>query len=462
MSDVLIFAGTSEGKEIALELASYSIPVDVCVATEYGKEVLPDSPFIQVFEGRMNLDQMKAFYKEHGTKIIIDATHPHAKLVSQTIQKSTNLPVLRYTRSLPERDVYCTYVSSVEECIETLKTTSGMIFLSTGSKDLHLFAKEYKERIVVRTLPSVDSLQLCKEAGIEGKQIIAMQGPFSKDMNVLQLKEKKASILVMKESGKTGGQDTKIEAAKELGIPCIVIASPQEKSLSKKEVLDSVCKVVGKPLQSHISIFLIGIGMGNLDTLTIQAKNEIDKCQVLFGAKRMLENFNSKKRFPYYRAEDIIPILKELQERISGTIFVGILFSGDTGFFSGGQALLKELKTLDNCSIQVLPGISSIQYLASQIQIPWQDLEIVSFHGVKNWKEKCLKLLQNEKSFFFISSGRSTIQEIGNMDFSKYDLFVGYQLSYSQQWVRKLNNQDCLSLQEEGLYCGIFLRKESV
>ena len=63
-----------------------------------------------------------------------------------------------------------------ESCVQALTDTSGNILLTTGSKELAVFAP-LKERLFVRVLPGLESIGLCEKAGIRGKQILAMQGP---------------------------------------------------------------------------------------------------------------------------------------------------------------------------------------------------------------------------------------------------------------------------------------------
>ena len=84
-----------------------------------------------------------------------------------------------------------------------------------------------------RELHIEDSFNVIKnilDLGYPLKNIICMQGPFSKDMNTATLKHIKAEFLVTKDTGKTGGFDEKLEAAKSAGAELIVIGRPEEKS----------------------------------------------------------------------------------------------------------------------------------------------------------------------------------------------------------------------------------------
>ena len=90
---IVLFAGTSEGRRLALHCAAEGRQVIVCVATEYGEQVLPDDENIRVHCGRMDEQEMHDFLRQEqmqpGTEhvTVIDATHPYAVLVSQTLQK---------------------------------------------------------------------------------------------------------------------------------------------------------------------------------------------------------------------------------------------------------------------------------------------------------------------------------------------------------------------------------------
>ncbi|MFC2662105.1 MAG: precorrin-6A/cobalt-precorrin-6A reductase, partial [Eubacterium sp.] len=84
------------------------------------------------------------------------------------------------------------------------------------------------ERLYPRVLPTVKSIQLCEEAGIPRKNIIAMQGPFSTAMNCCILRDYDISYMVTKESGRQGGLFQKIEAAEECGVQLLMIRRPEE------------------------------------------------------------------------------------------------------------------------------------------------------------------------------------------------------------------------------------------
>ena len=88
MSKILIFAGTTEGRLLAEILDSNKIECDVCVATEYGSQMIKPTDYIVVHEGRLDAEAMKNLYIKANCDIVIDATHPYASVVTATIKES--------------------------------------------------------------------------------------------------------------------------------------------------------------------------------------------------------------------------------------------------------------------------------------------------------------------------------------------------------------------------------------
>ena len=83
-----------------------------------------------------------------------------------------------------------------------------------------------RERCYPRVLPSVSSLEACQAAGFPPKQIIAMQGPFSAELNRAVIRQLDISVLVTKESGAAGGFEEKCAAARDTGCRLIVVERP--------------------------------------------------------------------------------------------------------------------------------------------------------------------------------------------------------------------------------------------
>ena len=107
------------------------------------------------------------------------------------------------------------------------------ILITTGSKELTPYTQipDFAARCYVRALPTVEALEKCQVLGFRRDHLILMQGPFSEEMNVAQLRYADAGYLVTKASGETGGFPEKCEAALALGVEVICVGRPKEVSI---------------------------------------------------------------------------------------------------------------------------------------------------------------------------------------------------------------------------------------
>lgn len=223
---ILLLGGTSDSLEIPKGLNQAKLTYFLSVVSDYGAE-LAKKVAANVHQGRLDAAGLEAFIKEHDIKLVIDATHPFATEVSRTaIQAAENqqLPYLRFERpSLIPEDAIT--VTSIQQACEAALKFSGKIYLTTGSKNLHLFLDYLpKERVVARVLPTAEVLTLTEKLGLQADQIEAIKGPFSTELNQALLDHNQAGVLITKESGTAGGFAEKLAACKLNNIPAIVIA----------------------------------------------------------------------------------------------------------------------------------------------------------------------------------------------------------------------------------------------
>lgn len=122
-----------------------------------------------------------------------------------------------------------------------------------------------------------------------------------------------------------------------------------------------------------MKIYLIGVGLGNPDTMTLEAKRAIEECPVLIGAPRLLENWPQKRCIALIAAAQIAQAIEELDAPC-----VGVLLSGDVGFYSGAKNLYP---LLTKHQVVTIPGVSSVQYLCAKCRTTWQDVHLISAHG---------------------------------------------------------------------------------
>jgi precorrin-2 dehydrogenase/sirohydrochlorin ferrochelatase/precorrin-6A/cobalt-precorrin-6A reductase len=242
MNNILIFAGTYEGRRLCEYLSQNNISATVCVATQYGKNILPN---IRVYDKRLDENEMIAFIKENQFDLVIDATHPYAAEVTKNIKSSCEKTNTSYIRLLRDESKFenIINVSDTDSAVEFLINTKGNILVTTGSKELSKFCKipNFEERVFARVLPSLEVLEHCNSIGMKGRNLICMQGPFSHSLNASMLKQFDCKYLVTKNTGSVGGLDEKISAAKETATKVILIDRPtKETGYSLFEVIEII------------------------------------------------------------------------------------------------------------------------------------------------------------------------------------------------------------------------------
>lgn len=224
---IWIIGGTSETAEL-LALLKGKVAYQVTVATQTGRELLTDD---HVTVGRMNEKKMGTFIKTHQITKIVDLSHPYAVEVSKNAIKACdkyNLSYFRYLRESADTGSEINF-TSLSQCVDFLKTVQATVYFTTGSKNIHQFQKvRGKNRFVYRVLPVENSIHECRINGLGLEDIVAIQGPFSKQLNIALFKEVKADYIVMKNSGPRGGTQEKIEACQELNIKPLIISRPKE------------------------------------------------------------------------------------------------------------------------------------------------------------------------------------------------------------------------------------------
>ena len=240
MYRLLIFGGTTEGRELAEYCAAKGISADVSVATDYGASLLPDG--VKVLCGRLDKGQMIRLINS-GYSVVLDATHPYAVEATENIRRACSETGTEYLRLIRRSSVsYGKTVRDMDELITMLNSTTGKILSTLGSKSLAALTgvKDFRERIYVRVLPSADILEQCRKLGYDEAKVILEKGPFSVIQNIEHLRGSGAVILLTKESGATGGYPEKAEAARQCGAEMITLVRPPENGYSFDEIIKMI------------------------------------------------------------------------------------------------------------------------------------------------------------------------------------------------------------------------------
>lgn len=218
---ILVFGGTTEGRKTieALEEAGNTF----YYSTKTGEQEVVLHHGVRV-DGAMDAAAMTTFCQEHGIKLLVDAAHPFAKVLHQTVAevaKARNIPAIRFERIFPPRDpdiLWLDDYTDIPTDIHTLLATTGV---QSIAKLKALEAAGVK--VYYRILQRESSIALAKRQGATDGQLCYYEDP--KDIPV------KAEAILLKESGITGGFMEKVEAARRQGMKVIALKRPETPSI---------------------------------------------------------------------------------------------------------------------------------------------------------------------------------------------------------------------------------------
>ena len=214
---ILVFGGTTEGRKAVEVLEEGGSPYFYSTKTGEQDITLHHG---QRIDGALDAEAMQTFCDEHGIRLIIDAAHPFASQLHQTIaqvSESLNIPTIRYERIYPEHDSEITWIddySQIPHDIHSLLATTGVQSISK-LKPLEVAGIKVFYRILNRE----SSIALAQKQGARMEQLCYYEDP--QDIPV------EAEAILLKESGLSGGFSEKVEAAKARGMRIIALKRPQ-------------------------------------------------------------------------------------------------------------------------------------------------------------------------------------------------------------------------------------------
>ena len=209
---ILVFGGTTEGRKTVEVLEEAGSPY--FYSTKTGEQELSLHNGLRI-EGAMNAETMYSFCKEHQIRLIIDAAHPFASQLHETIANVASeydIPVIRYERIYPPRDVDITWIDDYAEVptdIHTLLATTGVQSISKLK-----YLEEKGIKVIYRILNRESSILLAHQQGATDDQLCFYPQTVEAD------------AVLMKESGVSGGFVEKIAEAREKGMRIIALKRP--------------------------------------------------------------------------------------------------------------------------------------------------------------------------------------------------------------------------------------------
>jgi precorrin-6A/cobalt-precorrin-6A reductase len=226
--------GTSEGRKILSLINKYTNEIAVTTATAYGGELLKEFNIKVLNTKPLNKEEMLNWIKVNKINVLVDASHPYAQEVTKIALECTNdigIQYVRYERQGALENVNgedIIRVKSYDEAIDIIKEVEGNVLNTTGGNNVSKFLNlDFKYRIIHRILPSPKVLTKIVEVGISIKDIIALQGPISYELEKAFINQYDVKAILTKDSGTLGGVLEKLKAVRECKIKLIVIENPK-------------------------------------------------------------------------------------------------------------------------------------------------------------------------------------------------------------------------------------------
>ena len=220
---ILVFGGTTEGRKAVEMLEEGGSPY--FYSTKTGEQDLT-LHHGQRIDGALDAEAMQNFCRENDIRLIVDAAHPFAALLHQTIAEVSDalkIPAIRYERIFPERDASLEWLDNYEQVPHDIKTLLATTGVQSISKLKPLEAAGVK--VYYRILNRESSIALAQKQGARMEQLCYFEDP--KDVPV------EADAILLKESGLSGGFQEKVDAAKAKGMRILVLKRPEAPAVFK-------------------------------------------------------------------------------------------------------------------------------------------------------------------------------------------------------------------------------------
>ncbi|MCL2156998.1 MAG: precorrin-6A reductase [Methanobrevibacter sp.] len=224
--------------------------------TDHGGQLAKNVGSDEIIVEPLELEKMVSLLKEKNFDVFIDSTHPFAVNATKTAVKSckiATIPYIRFERpslqieKVKRENIY--HVESFEDAGKLIVNNwkdENVLHLAGVNTIEDVLKSVNRKHFYARVLPLESSIEKCRKLGLDGKQIIAMEGIFSKEFNKSLMMEYHAKIIISKESGETGGVPAKLSAANELGITVILVDRPELPILKDKTVVNNLNQLKNK------------------------------------------------------------------------------------------------------------------------------------------------------------------------------------------------------------------------
>ena len=221
---ILVLGGTTEASALVARLARE--PDVSATLSLAGRTATPRlEPVPTRIGGFGGAEGLARWLSENGIEAVIDATHPFAARISANAAEACRavaVPLLALRRPAWEREPGDDWIAAanVPACLDALGAAPRTVFLTIGRQELAAFARAPQHAYVVRTIEPVGDM-----LPVPNLVTVSARGPFALDDEIRFMREARIEVLVTKNSGGAATYP-KIEAARRLGLPVVIVARP--------------------------------------------------------------------------------------------------------------------------------------------------------------------------------------------------------------------------------------------
>lgn len=204
-------------------------------------------------------------------------------------------------------------------------------------------------------------------------------------------------------------------------------------------------------------IHIIGLGPGHKDYILPIARKKINESDIIIGAKRNLGNIDTSDKETFDISKGLSKMIDYINENIENKT-IAVVVSGDTGFFSLKSFIKKNLKDVE---MNIIPGISSVQYMFSRINESWEDAYFLSLHGRD---EDILEIVKQNKKLAILTdkiwNPQKISKELVDNHIKNKIIYVGENLSYDDEKIYKGSPKDIIGIKNSNLNVVVIVDNE--
>lgn len=227
---ILVLGGTTEGKQVSSVLAGAGYPFWYSTKTDVAVDLPPNARYRH---GAFTPEALTGFCRQEKIRLIINAAHPFAQLLHQTIDQAaslTGIPVLRPEREYPVRLLHplVLYMADYAAVLRRLEEGRYAPVLALTGVQTITRLRPYWERnkMLFRILPRDNSLAIARAAGFPEENLLLSFPAASVEEEFALIRQTGARAVLTKESGEPGGLSVKITAAIAAAVPIFIISRP--------------------------------------------------------------------------------------------------------------------------------------------------------------------------------------------------------------------------------------------